>query len=60
VYLTKPHDIDEIKNAIKKEITAMADNMVREAMRTSLDRLEHRRRDGGKQLRDVLFKKKKL
>jgi predicted Zn-dependent peptidase len=53
----KPRDIDELKNAIKNEITAMRDNMVRVAMRKSRDRLEHRRRDGGKQLKDVLFKK---
>jgi hypothetical protein len=32
--------------------------MVREAMRTLRDSLEHCRWDGGKQLRDVLFKNK--
>jgi hypothetical protein len=53
----KPQDIDELKDAIKNEITAMTDNMVREAMRKSRDMLEHRRRDGGKQLKDVLFSK---
>jgi hypothetical protein len=46
VYLVKPKDIDELKNAIKNEITSTTYNMVREAMRTSRDRLEHRWRDG--------------
>ena len=57
VYLTKPRDIDELKNAIKEEITATPDNMVRKAMSTLRDRLEQRRRDGGTHLRDVLFRK---
>jgi len=35
LYLMKSQDIDELQNEIKKEITAMTDNMVREAMRTS-------------------------
>jgi len=54
----KPRDIDELKNTIKEEITATPDNLVREAMRTLCDRLEQCRRDGEKQLRDVLFKNK--
>jgi ActR/RegA family two-component response regulator len=40
VYLMKPSNVDEIKNAIKEEITATPDNMVREAMRTLCDRLK--------------------
>jgi hypothetical protein len=40
MYLTKTHDIDELKNAIEEEITAAPDNMVTEAMRTLHDRLE--------------------
>jgi hypothetical protein len=40
VYLMKPPDVDELKNAIKEEITATPDNLVREAMRTLCDRLE--------------------
>jgi len=44
----KSQDFDELHNEIKKEITGMTDNMVREAMRTSRDRLEQCRRDGGK------------
>jgi len=46
----KPHDIDELQNAIEEEIRAAPDNMVREAMRTLHDRLEQCRRDGGKHL----------
>ncbi|GFG35630.1 hypothetical protein Cfor_02553 [Coptotermes formosanus] len=57
VYLTKPRDIDEFKNAIKEEITAIPDNLVREAMRTLRDRPEQCRQDGGKRLRVVLFNK---
>jgi len=57
VYLTKPRDIDELKNAIKEEITATPDNMVRKAMSTLCDRLEQCRRDGGTHLRYVLFMK---
>ena len=60
MYLTKPHDIDELKNAVVEEITAAPDNMVREAMRTSRDRLEQCRRDGGKQMRGVLFEKRNV
>jgi hypothetical protein len=56
VYLTKPHDIDELKNATKEEITATPDNMVTEATRTLHDRQGQCRRDGG-HLRNVLFKK---
>jgi hypothetical protein len=52
VYLTKPHDTDELKNAIKEEITAM----VTEAMTALHDRQEQCRQDGGN-LRDMLFKK---
>jgi hypothetical protein len=37
----------------------MTDNILREATRKSCDSLEHRKQDGGKQLRDALFKKKK-
>jgi hypothetical protein len=33
----KLQDFDELKNEVEKEITAMTDNMVREAMRTSRD-----------------------
>jgi hypothetical protein len=33
VHLMKPRD-DELKNAIKEEITATRDNMIREAMKT--------------------------
>jgi hypothetical protein len=40
VYLMKPCDVDELKNAVREEITATPDNMVREAMRTLCDRLE--------------------
>ena len=58
VYLTKPRDIDELKNAIKEEITVTPYNMVTEAMRTLSDRLEQCMGDGGKHLRDVLFKNK--
>ena len=47
VYLMKPQHIDGLK---KNEIKAMTKNMVREAMKKSRDRLEHRRRDDGKQL----------
>jgi len=50
VYLRKPRDIDELKNAIKEEVTATPSNMVREAMRNLRDRLEQRRRDGGKKI----------
>jgi hypothetical protein len=39
MYLMKPPD-DELKNAIKEEITATPDNLVREAMRTLCNRLE--------------------
>ena len=35
----KPRNVDEIKNAIKEEITATPD-MGKEAMRTLCDRLE--------------------
>jgi len=56
VYLTKPRDIDELKNAIKEEITATPD-MVRKAMSTLRDRLELCRRGGGTHLRDVLLGK---
>jgi hypothetical protein len=56
VYLTKPRDIDELKNAIKEEITATPD-MVRKAISTLRDRLELCRRDGGTHLRDVLLGK---
>jgi len=56
VYLTKPHDIDELKNAIREEITATP-NMVRKAMSALRDRLERCRRDGGTHLRYVLFRK---
>jgi hypothetical protein len=55
-YLTKPHDTEELKNAINEEITATPDNMVTEAMRALHDRQEQCRQDGGN-LRDVLFKK---
>jgi hypothetical protein len=41
VYLMKPCDNDELKNTIKEEITATPDTMVREAMRTLRDSLEH-------------------
>ena len=41
VYLLKPRDTDEFKNAKQEEITATPDSMVREAMRTSRDRLEN-------------------
>jgi len=47
VYLTKPRETDEPKNAIKEEITATPDNMVRKAISTLRDRLEQSRRDGG-------------
>jgi len=47
VYLMKSQDIDELQNETKKEITAMTDNMVREAMRMSRDRLEQCRQGGG-------------
>jgi ActR/RegA family two-component response regulator len=57
MYLTKPRDTDELKNAIEEEIKAAPDNMVREAMRTLHDRLEQCRRDSGKHLINVLFKK---
>jgi ActR/RegA family two-component response regulator len=57
MYLTKPHDIDELKNAVVEEITAAPDNMVREAMRSLHDRLEQCRQEGGKHLINVLFKK---
>ena len=40
LYLMKPHNVDELKNTIKEEITATPDNLVREAMRTLCDRLE--------------------
>jgi hypothetical protein len=56
VYLMKPQDNDELKNAIKNEITAITDNMVGETNWKS-GRLEHRRRDGEKRMKDVLFKK---
>jgi hypothetical protein len=36
-----------MKNAIKEEVTATSDKRVRDAMRTSRDRLEQCRRDGG-------------
>jgi len=58
VYLTKPHDIDKLKNAVKEEITATPHNMVREAMRNLRDSLEQYRGDGGKRLRGMLFKNK--
>jgi hypothetical protein len=54
VYIKKPRDIYELKNAIKGEIMAIPGNMLTEAMRTARDRLEHRRRDDGKYLRDVI------
>jgi len=57
LYLMKPSDIAELKNAIEKEVTATPDNMVREAMRTLCDRLEQCRQDSGKHLIDVSFKK---
>jgi hypothetical protein len=57
VYLTKPHDIDELKSAIKEKIRVISDNMVRRAVRTLHDSLEQCRQNGGKHLRDVLFKK---
>jgi len=50
-------DIDELKNIVKEEITATPDNMVREAMRTLRNRMEQCTWDGGKHLRDALFKK---
>jgi hypothetical protein len=56
-YLTKPSDTDELKNAIKEEMTATPDNMLRKAMSTLRDRLEQCRRDGGTHLRDVIFRK---
>ena len=56
MYLTPPLDIYELQNAIKEEITATSDNMVREAMRTLRDRLEQCWQNGGN-MRDVLFKK---
>jgi len=57
VSLKKPSDIAELKNAIKKEIKATPDNMVREEMRTSCERLQQCRQDGGKYQIDVPFKK---
>jgi len=57
VYLTKSCDIFELKNTVKEEIRAITDNMVRGAARTLHDRLEQCRWDGGKHLRDMLFKK---
>jgi hypothetical protein len=57
IYLTKPCDIDKLRNAIKEDITAIPDNMVRKAMSTLHGRLEQFRRGGGKCVRDVLFKK---
>jgi hypothetical protein len=36
----KPCDNDELKNTMEEEITAIPDNMVREAMRTFCERLE--------------------
>jgi len=57
VYLRKPRDIDGLKNAIKEEITATLYNMVREAMRTSRDRLEQRRRDGGERSKRCALQK---
>jgi ActR/RegA family two-component response regulator len=57
MYLTKPHNTDELKNAIEKKITATPDNMMTEAMKTLRDKLEQCRRDGGKHLINVLFKK---
>jgi hypothetical protein len=56
VYLTKPRDIDELKRAIREEITATPDNMVRKALNTLRDSLEQCRRDGT-HLRDVFFRK---
>jgi hypothetical protein len=53
-YLTKPRNIDELKNEIKAEITAIPDNTAREAMKTLRDRLEQCRRDGGKHERCAL------
>jgi hypothetical protein len=44
VNLTKPRDIDEFNNAVKEKSAATPDSMVREAMRTSRDRLEQCRR----------------
>jgi len=46
VYLTKPRDTDELKNAIKEEITVTPYNMVTEVMRTLSDRLEQCMGDG--------------
>jgi hypothetical protein len=57
VYFTKPRDFDELKNAIKDEIRAMPDNMVRGTVRTLCDRLEQCRQDGVKHQREVVFKK---
>jgi hypothetical protein len=52
----KPRDIAELKNAIKEEITATPDNVMREEKRTLCDRPEQCRQDGGKYLIDVPFK----
>ena len=40
VYLMKLNDTDELKNEIKREITATPDGKMKEAMRTLRDRLE--------------------
>jgi hypothetical protein len=48
-----------MKNTIKEEVTA-TDNRVRDTKRTSRDRLEQCRRDGGKYLMDVPFKKENM
>jgi hypothetical protein len=58
VYLTKPSDIDKLKNAIKEKITAAPYRMVTKAMITLRDRLEQCREDGGIRLRGALFKNK--
>jgi hypothetical protein len=44
VNLTKPRDIDGLNNAVKEESASTPDSMVREALRTSRDRLEQCRR----------------
>ena len=56
VFISKPRTIVELKQSIKEEIVAIPEQMTRRVMENLGVRLKQCFRNGGRHLRDVLFK----
>jgi hypothetical protein len=58
VYTTRSRTIDDLKIAIRKQISAIPENMARRALGNLLESLEECVRNDGQHFSDVLFKTK--